>query len=251
ASGKKLSEVLILHEEKSFRKVELELPLNEEDHALKIRGYAVALKTGTQVPVALSASYIRDENGIATGVVIVLQDISDQKLAEEEIRQARDRAELIYRVTPSAIFTIDRQCNITTWNDRAYEITGYSPDESIGKKCWFFEKDECAQQCIFFPEGRSTMPMTGVEGTIVTKTGTKRVVSRNLDYLRNSLGEIIGGIESFEDITERRVTEQELRESEMKFRSVIQTAGDAIILADSGGRVISWNRGAEIIFGYS
>jgi two-component system cell cycle sensor histidine kinase/response regulator CckA len=55
----------------------------------------------------------------------------------------------------------------------------------------------------------------------------------------------------FRDITERKRAEEALRESETRYRSVLQSATDAIVTADSSGIIIGWNSGAERIFGYS
>lgn len=52
------------------------------------------------------------------------------------------------------------------------------------------------------------------------------------------------------EIAERKEAEKALRESEMKFRSVAQSANDAIVSADQDGKIVSWNKGAQIIFGY-
>ncbi len=54
-----------------------------------------------------------------------------------------------------------------------------------------------------------------------------------------------------EEISERKRAEEALRESEARFRSVAQSANDAIISADSSGNIVSWNRGAQTIFGYT
>lgn len=53
-----------------------------------------------------------------------------------------------------------------------------------------------------------------------------------------------------EEVSERRKAEESVRASEIKFRSLTQSANDAIISADSNGNITSWNKGAETIFGY-
>jgi PAS domain S-box-containing protein len=63
-------------------------------------------------------------------------------------------------------------------------------------------------------------------------------------------GNLVGSVVTFFDITDRKKAEEALRESEEKFRSLTQSASDAIISADSTGKITSWNNGARQIFGY-
>ncbi|MPY93100.1 MAG: EAL domain-containing protein [Acidimicrobiia bacterium] len=73
-----------------------------------------------------------------------------------------------------------------------------------------------------------------------------------VEYTTTSMyenGELVR-IVTFNDITERKRAEAALRESELKFRAVAQTANDAIVSADANGDIIAWNRGAQLVFGY-
>jgi diguanylate cyclase (GGDEF)-like protein/PAS domain S-box-containing protein len=64
-------------------------------------------------------------------------------------------------------------------------------------------------------------------------------------------GKALRSLGTVQDITEQKVAEDTLRESEARYRAVAQTANDAIITADMTGNIVGWNRGAESIFGYS
>jgi two-component system, sensor histidine kinase and response regulator len=69
--------------------------------------------------------------------------------------------------------------------------------------------------------------------------------------IRDEEGRIYGGVAVFHDITKRKQAAESLRASEQRFRALTQSANDAIISADSNGRIISWNPGATTIFGYT
>jgi diguanylate cyclase (GGDEF)-like protein/PAS domain S-box-containing protein len=73
---------------------------------------------------------------------------------------------------------------------------------------------------------------------------TKRELDRKIHELEISKNKLEG------EITERKQVEEALKESEERFRTVLQTAVDAVISADSSSKIISWNRGAQTIFGY-
>jgi PAS domain S-box-containing protein len=69
--------------------------------------------------------------------------------------------------------------------------------------------------------------------------------------LRDEEGRIYGGVVVFHDVTERKQAEESLRVSEERFRALTQSANDAIISADATGTILSWNKGANTLFGYS
>lgn len=113
----------------------------------------------------------------------------------------------IYDVVPSAIFTVDRNKRITSWNKRAAEITGYSLKEALGKSCLILGGEACRQQCKLFSEDRPEI-LKDMECDIKTKDGRSKTVAKSLDVLRDGDGNIIGAVESFEDITERKKAEE-------------------------------------------
>ncbi len=149
--------------------------------------------------------YIRNKKSIAG----IARDITRQKQNEIDLLEAREYAELINRVTPSCTFTIDKLGNVTSWNERTAIITGYPASEIIGKKCTLCLWNNHEKQCAFFND-KIKKPVFGREVEIKTKSGEVRIIAVNLDLLRNSFGEVIGGIESFDDITDRIRTEEAL-----------------------------------------
>ena len=80
--------------------------------------------------------------------------------------------------------------------------------------------------------------------------GKESWLDTNKMPLRDSEGKIIGILGTYEDITERRQSEEALASSESKFRSLAQTASSAIITANSKGEIVLWNPAAEKMFGF-
>lgn len=155
------------------------------------------------------------------------REIEERKWTETELIKAKEEAELIYRVIPSAIFTVDKDQRITSWNDKAQEITGYYEEEVVGKKCDIFALKPCTVLCGVFSY-RAQKPIMGKKCEIRTKDGRIRVVSKNADLLHDASGRVIGGIESFEDITVRNQMEFLLRTELDKFRSMLSTLGQGM-----------------------
>jgi len=180
-------------------------------------------KNGNIVTLQATATPHVDAEGNLLGYRGVSQDITKRKLVEEMLEQAKERAELIYRVVPSAIFTVDRDRIVTSWNDKAAEVTGYSSGEAVGKCCSMFAEPPCSSICGLYSDD-VPKPVIGEECTIRRKDGTIRTVWKNADVMRDGHGRVMGGIESFEDITEQKLADERVaaaQETKSRFLSVV------------------------------
>lgn len=161
-------------------------------------------------------------------------------------------AEQVYEIVPSAIFTVDRNQKITSWNRRAQEILGYAPAEVIGKKCFFFALLPCTHICGVFAKDVKK-PIIAKECTFKTKDGRILTVVKNADLLTED-GKIVGAVESFEDVTQRKIEKaelekyrdhleqmvkektQEIQDSAKQLKALFDDARDGILLADIGSK---------------
>ncbi|MDD3375363.1 MAG: PhnD/SsuA/transferrin family substrate-binding protein [Candidatus Omnitrophica bacterium] len=125
-------------------------------------------------------------------------------------KEANKFSEHIFKVIPSAVFTVDTKRRILLWNKKAEEITGYKADEMIGKECTIFAQAPCNDKCGLY-DSDVNKPILSRECTIIDKQGQKHTISKNADFLRDRKGKIIGGIESFVDVTERKQFEGEVK----------------------------------------
>lgn len=156
-----------------------------------------------------------------------------------ELHAAKEQAERVYRLVPSGLFAVDRECRIIIWNKKAEDITGYSANEALGQNCLIFSTEPCSTSCHLY-DG-SMVPAEDIECTIRCKDGTERIVAKNIDYLLDSSSNIIGGIESFEDITEKKELENKLRQSQK-----METIGTL-----AGGIAHDFNNLLAAILGYA
>ena len=158
--------------------------------------------------------------------------------AEEETRLAHEHASQLFRLTPSPTFTVDMNRIVTSWNEAMFRATGYSAAEAIGTPCNFFAELPCKNRCgLFAPE--MPKPVIGRECTLRHKNGEYRVISKNIDYLRDAHENIIGGIESFEDITDRKLAEEKLRASSALLELKNEELGAALITAEEATKAKS------------
>jgi len=161
---------------------------------------------------------------------------------------------LVESVRDYAIFALDPTGHVLSWNAGAERIKGYTRDEIIGHHfSEFYPPEDIAsgkppwELEVAAREGRLED-----EGWRVRKDGTYFWANVVITALRNQAGELVGFAKVTRDLTERRRAEEELRESEERFRLLVQGVKDyAIFRLDPRGYVSSWNEGAQRIKGYT
>jgi len=137
------------------------------------------------------------------------KEVIQRKKAEENLRTTKHLDDLIYKTVPSAIFTVDTQKRITTWNNKAEEITGYSREEVVGKECIFLNQTSCCNNCDI--ENKDIIrPIIKDECFITRKDGKHRIIVKISDILKDADGNIIGEIEVFQDVTEQKKLSRDL-----------------------------------------
>jgi PAS domain S-box-containing protein len=160
---------------------------------------------------------------------------------------------LVDAVTDYALYMLDPEGRIVTWNAGAERFKGYSSDEIIGEHFSRF----------FTPEDRDAgLPARALataardgrfeaEGWRIRKDGTRFWAHAILDPIRGEGGSLIGFAKITRDITEKRRLEQATYESALQLRMLVQGVRDyAIYMLDRDGRITSWNSGARAIKGY-
>jgi len=203
-------------------------------------------RSGERVWIAWTNKADYDRNGRISGVLCIGNDITRIKEAQQALKQEKEMAELLYKIVPSAIFTVDKECRVTSWNNKAAELTGYTAEEIMGKPCSVFSDLPCKDECVFVPFA-VTGPVTSRECTIVRKDGAVRAILKNIDVIKDKDGKITGAIESFEDITERKGTEEELR----KRLRAIEQSPSVVVITDIKGNIEYVNPKFTQLTGYA
>jgi PAS domain S-box-containing protein len=160
---------------------------------------------------------------------------------------------LVDTVQDYAIFMLDPQGRVATWNAGAEKLKGYKASEIIGRHfSTFYPAEDCRahkpenELAIAEREGR-----VEDEGWRIRKDGTRFWANVVITALRNPDGTLVGFAKITRDLTERKATEEELRRAEERFHHLVDAATDyAIFMLDLGGRVATWNEGARRIKGY-
>ncbi|TFW57347.1 hybrid sensor histidine kinase/response regulator [Bradyrhizobium sp. MOS001] len=160
---------------------------------------------------------------------------------------------LVEAITDYAIYMLDRDGHVTSWNPGAKRFKGYEAEEIIGHHFSTFYTDTEREQkvpALALEEAERTGRFER-EGWRVRKDGTQFWAHVVIDAIRSPKGELVGFAKITRDLTERRAAEAKLRESEQQFRLMVQSVTDyAIYMLDVEGNVASWNAGAQRIKGY-
>jgi PAS domain S-box-containing protein len=160
---------------------------------------------------------------------------------------------LVHSIVDYAIYMVDRDGCVTTWNKGAERILGYDADEVIGCHISMFytPADREARR----PEHALAMSARAGrhadEGWRVRKDGSRFWAFVALDAIRDEQGQLIGFAKVLRDMTERRKAEERLRESERRFRLFVNSVSDcAICMLNVEGLVTEWNVGARRTKGF-
>ncbi len=162
-------------------------------------------------------------------------------------------AQLASNVRDYGIFLLDRGGHVASWNPGAERINGYAAEDIIGKHFSAFYPEEAKQRR--WPEHELAIAEQHGrfedQGWRVRKDGSRFWADVLITALRDPQGELRGFAKITRDLSARREREEALRQSEERFRLLVEGVKDyAIFMLDPGGRVMSWNSGAERIKGY-
>jgi PAS domain S-box-containing protein len=203
----------------------------------------------------LVAAYpLFDNRGAQWGAVSAVRDVTERKRARQALREIEERFQLLIEGIPDyAIFMLDRDGIIVSWNEGARRIHGYESHEIIGKhfsQLYLEEernagKPERALQAAIFNERDEQ------EGWRIAKNGTKFWANMILTTLRDDDGNLRGFSKVTRNITAQKVTQAALKEAEEKYRSIFENAIEGIFQSTPDGKFISANPAMARIFGYA
>ncbi len=183
-------------------------------------------------------------DGATTGISVFGKDITERKAAED----SRRFLATIVESSQDAIFTYSPAGNLLTWNRGAEVIFGYSADEAIGKPFpMLVPPPTMATVDQYTQEVMTGQTLYGKAGMGVRKDGGLIHVSVTSWPLRNAAG----AVEAVSVIARDVTIQHEAEKAQGLLASIVESSLEAIHAIDLDGKVVSWNRGAECLTGYS
>jgi PAS domain S-box-containing protein len=173
---------------------------------------ALISRDGTERPIADSGAPIRDLQGAVQGCVLVFRDVTEERRAEEALRQSEERLRLmIASVQDYAIFMLDPEGRVMSWNPGAEKINGYREEEIIGQHFsrFFTREDVDAGRPLREIETATRIGRFEEEGWRVRKDGSPFWANVVITAVRDSRGDLVGFTKVTRDLTERRKRQEE------------------------------------------
>ncbi|MCL4500556.1 MAG: PAS domain S-box protein [Deltaproteobacteria bacterium] len=235
-----------------------------------IRDMELTLKTQgrRQVHTLLTGIVRRNQDGRITGYEGIFKDITERKRAEWELLREKKTTEGILEGMPVPTFVIDRDHRIIYWNRACAELTGFSSHEMVGTyRYWLpfytHERPSMASLVVeqnikalekFFGD-KNLKPSPNLPGAyeayeyLPNFRGRERYLYHTASPIFDEEGRIRGAVQAILDITEREQLSRELTDSEEKFRRLVETSLDGIVL-HRDMKLLYVNRAALEMFDY-
>lgn len=204
---------------------------------------------GKKIYIEVNARPIFENNKISS-IHAVTRDITDRKKIEDQLKESEEKYRSIFNSSDVAIILTDMNGIVTDVNPAVLRILRYDdPTELIGRPTTeSYAHPE--KRVIVMEKLMENGNVLNHEMTFLRKDGTHAYCIGNGTVLRDTDGNIIGSIGSFNDITEKVNAERQIKRTKDYLQKVIDSTQDIIFSIDSDNRILTWNKAAERITGY-
>ncbi len=235
--------------------------LNEQG-AVSNRQIRFRRQDGSPIWVLLNVNLVETDPGAAV-VEGTLLDISEQRRAEEALRESEEKYRRIVETAGEGILIIDENHCTTFANREMAGMLGYTVEEMTGRPIFDFMDEESAAIARENLALRSEIVPANMDFKLRARDGHDLWVIVRSTPLADSKGQRTGVLSMFTDITQRRRSQEERAmllaraeaaraqaKAEQRFRQLMEAAPDAILQIDREGRIVLANKATERVFGY-
>ncbi|MFA6363671.1 PAS domain S-box protein [Methanoregula sp.] len=220
---------------------------------------------GKSVTFMAMASPFYNRQGEVTGAIESIRDITDRNLAEEALRESEERYRRIVETTDEGICQMNEQFETVYVNRRMADMLGYTPEEIVGQNIASFMVAEDMPDHTTRREERRQEQNSQYERRFVTKDGRIRWIQVSGTPILDPDGTFRGSFAMCSDITDRKATEEKLRqnydkltknqnlllEREKQYRLIVETAKEGILQVDEKFDTVYVNQQMADMLGYT
>lgn len=216
-------------------------------------------KDGRRVTLEVNSS-LAYKDGKPFAVQGIARDITDRRTSQEALRKSEANLAAAQRITHLGSWELELKdginstANVVNWSDEVYRIFGYEP-RSIEPTIDFIYHAIRPSDRAIFSEGFVSAIKEGkffdVEARIVLPDGRDRLLKTQAETVIGANGRTERMFGTIQDVTDSRRAEEALRDSEARYRDLIENANDLIYTHDMDGYFTSLNRAGELVSGYS
>jgi len=218
-----------------------------------VQDYPLAIRStsGEVRDVLYNATVFENEAGGVEGVFAAARDVTERKRAEQELRASENKYRTLAESLPQMVFVKDRASVNVSCNQSFARSLGIRPEEYVGKTDYDFfpaglaEKYRSDDQRVM-ESGRTEE----IEEEYV-RDGQKSSVQTVKTPLRDAAGNVTGILGIFWDITERKRAQEQLRQSSLYTRSLIEASLDPLVTISRDGKITDVNEATEKVTGVS
>ena len=210
-------------------------------------------KNGEKIPAEASVSLKYDAAGNPIGFKGIVRDISERRKAQDALRRSEEKYRNILESIHEAYIELDLAGNLVFFNDPCCRMLGYDRHELMGMSYRVFISPEAHQRMYeaFRNIYETGAPAFLMDYDVLRKDGSKRTHEMSASLIRDASGKPVGFRAVGRDITDRKRAEENLRQSEERFREMARLMPDTIYETDEKGVLTFVNEAAFDKFRYS
>ncbi|MDF1540015.1 MAG: PAS domain S-box protein, partial [Candidatus Thorarchaeota archaeon] len=208
----------------------------------------------------LGPAITNDEVSLA---ILTANDITDQKEAEDRLRDSEAKLRSLFNTTLEGIILSDETGNIIEWNKAQEDMFGIAREKALGQKLWdvqydLFPAEKKTQESYerlkgsmsaYFETGIAPWLGQVAEANVQMGSGEMGIIQQFSAPIKTSRGYALCAF--IQDVTNRRKAERAREVSERRFRSLFEESNDAVVILDLEGRHLDFNKRFEELLGYS
>jgi len=163
------------------------------------------------ITISITVTPLKDVKGEIVGVIINFRDIEEVFKLHAELYTENARLIAILNSITDGVLTVDNEWRITSFNPAAEMITGYRAEDVMGRQCHeIFKSEKCKENCPLKRTMKTQMPVYDYEMEIINANGETVPISVNTALLIDEQNKIIGGVETFRDLSFYKNVNEEL-----------------------------------------